>query len=394
MRPAARLQTAIELLDAILAAIRANGAPADRVIAEGFRNRRYAGSKDRRAIRDLVYRAIRACGPMPEHGRAALLRLAEEEPELKPLFDGSPYGAAALGAQDQPAAGGLAPPWLEQELAASGTRGQEAEALLDRAPLDIRINPLRPGAENRPALPVAGERTVAPYGLRFATGTRVEEWPAWRDGQIEVQDTASQLACLATGARPGETVIDLCAGAGGKTLALAAMMENKGRLLACDTDRKRLSRLSPRAMRAGATIIETMLLNPPQEAEQLALLQQRADLVLVDAPCSGSGTWRRNPEARWRITPEQLVKHTNTQDRLLDIGAQLVRPGGRLVFATCSLLDAEGPVRAAHFLNRYAKWQRVLPDLPAGRPYGDGIRLSPYHDGTDGFYIACFRAPC
>jgi 16S rRNA (cytosine967-C5)-methyltransferase len=221
----------------------------------------------------------------------------------------------------------------------------------------------------------------------------VEQWQAWNDGLVEVQDTGSQIACMAVGATPGETVIDLCAGAGGKTLALAASMENRGTLLASDSDRPRLSRLLPRAGRAGATIIETLLLNPGRESEGLSDWPGRADAVLVDAPCSGTGTWRRNPEARWRLTDKELARLTALQARLLDVAAALVKPGGRLVFVTCSLLDEEGRGQADGFLARHPGWRADTLQLPAGRPHGAGIRLTPSHDGTDGFFIACLVSP-
>jgi len=390
LTPSARVQAAIELLDRIIAAARANGPSADRLVAEGLRERRYAGSKDRRAIRDLVFRPIRACGPVPHSGRAAMLRVASEDPGLRPLFDGSPYGPAPIVADEPCADGGIAPGWVVAALAASDMAGEEARALLGRAPLDVRINTLKAG---RLDLPVAGEATPAPHGLRFSPGTAVEQWPAWQDGRIEVQDAGSQLACLAVAARPGETVIDLCAGAGGKTLALAAAMENRGVLLACDVDRARLSRLGPRAERAGATMIETLLLDPGRESDALASWRQRADAVLVDAPCSGTGTWRRNPEARWRLTEAQLSRYSEAQSRLLGIAAGLVRPGGRLVFVTCSVLDREGAGRMEEFLAGHPGWRADIPHAPPGRRRGQGIRLTPYHDGTDGFFIArCVNA--
>jgi 16S rRNA (cytosine967-C5)-methyltransferase len=385
MTPAARVQAAIELLDEVIRAARDNGPSADKLIAEGFRARRYAGSKDRRAIRELVYRAIRVCGPIPASGRAAMLRVATGDPSLAGLFDGSPHGPQPIRAGDEPAIGGTAPEWLEQALALSGIEGGEALALLDRAPLDIRINTLKHGPLD---LPLAGEETAAPNGLRFPFGTPVEQWPAFEQGRIEIQDAGSQLACEALAARPGELVIDLCAGAGGKTLALAAAMQGEGELIACDTDRPRLSRLAPRAERAGASFILTCLLNPGREIEALEGWKGRADAVLVDAPCSGTGTWRRNPEARWRLTPDQLARYAAIQQRLLGVAATLVRPGGRLAFITCSLLDAEGADQAAAFLEAHPDWQALPLSLPAGRSRGAGVRLTPHHDGTDGFFIA------
>lgn len=394
MTPAARVQAAIELLDAIIAAARSEGAPADRLIVDYFKTRRYAGSKDRRAVRELVYAAIRACGEIPASGRAAMLRLAQDEPAIAALFDGSDHGPAPIGPGEQAAEGGIAPRWLIEQLERSGIADEgEQAALLDRAPLDIRVNALKADRATI-ALPDPGEALTAPQGLRFPSGTQVEQWPAWRDGAIEVQDHGSQLACQATAAKPGETVIDLCAGAGGKTLGLAAMMGNTGRLLACDIDRARLARLAPRAERAGAGMIETLLLDPGREREAILPRAGPVDLVLVDAPCSGSGTWRRKPEARWRLTPERLARFAATQDRLLDLAATLVRPGGRICFVTCSLLDAESGARIAAFLARHRGWEALEPSLPLGCAHGQGSRLTPFHDGTDGFFIAMLGSPC
>jgi len=388
MTPAARVQTAIELLDAIIAAARAKAAPADRILADWFRNNRFAGSKDRRAIRELVFAAIRACGPVPETGRAAMLRLAETDDSLVALFDGSNYGPAPLDEGELAAEGGVAPAWLAGRLAAADIAESEAEALLGRAPLDLRVNTLK--AERATlALPAGAVPTDAPHGLRLAPGTPVEQWAEFREGKVEVQDTGSQLACLAVGAEPGETVIDLCAGGGGKTLALAAAMDNLGRLIASDTDRARLARLAPRAERAGATNIETVLLNPQHELDGLADVAGQADAVLVDAPCSGTGTWRRNPEARWRLDEKELARLTAIQAHLLDVAAQLVKPGGRIVYVTCSLLDEEGAGQFDAFLARHANFTARPLSLPLGRPRGKGMRLTPFHDGTDGFFIAC-----
>jgi len=209
-----------------------------------------------------------------------------------------------------------------------------------------------------------------------------------------VQDHGSQLACLAAGVRPGETVIDLCAGAGGKTLALAAAMQNAGRLIASDTDKRRLSQLGPRAERAGAGLVEQRLLDPGREMEMLGDLAGAADCVLIDAPCSGVGTWRRKPEARWRLSEKELERFAQTQDRLLDIAARLVKPGGTLTYVTCSLLDEEGAGRIAAFQARQPDWQAVPLTLPAGDPRGQGVRLTPWQDTTDGFFIATLAAPC
>lgn len=393
MTPSARVQAAIEVLDLVVEAALNNGAPADRIVSDWFRPRRFAGSGDRRAVRELVYAAIRASGEVPVSGRAAMLLLAQEDAALASLFDGTRHAPTPIAAEEPVAAPGIAPAWLEAALADSGVVGDDAAALLARAPLDIRVNTLK-ADRGSIDLPVAGEPTAAPQGLRLPFGTPVEQWQAYREGRIEVQDTGSQLTCVALGAQPGETVIDLCAGAGGKTLALAAAMDNRGILLASDTDRARLSRLAPRADRAGVSIIETVLLDPGREADALAEWSGKADAVLVDAPCSGTGTWRRNPEARWRLTEAQLARYAALQVRLLDLAATLVRPGGRLVYVTCSLLDAEGADQVAGFLVRHSEWSSASPMLAAGSPRGGGLRLSPSRDGTDGFFVAILTRLC
>ena len=388
MTPPARVQAAIDLLDAVIAAARAQGSSADRIAADWFRARRYVGSKDRRAIRELVWSAIRACGEVPVSGRAAMLRLAQADAALAGLFDGSNYGPALIEAGEPVVIGGVAPAWLAQQLAASGLDDQEQAALLGRAPLDIRANVLKTTRdEMRPRLPVEAEPTVAPQGLRLPSGTAVESWPEFAEGLFEVQDAGSQIACMALGVQPGEAVVDLCAGAGGKTLSLGAAMGNCGKLLACDIDRPRLSRLPERAARAGV-LVETRLLNPGREAEMLADWRGKADAVMIDAPCSGTGTWRRNPEARWRLDAKAIERYCAMQANVLDIGASLVRPGGRLTYVVCSLLDAEGADRIEAFLSSNPGWDVALPPLPAGRARGRGWRLTPFGDGTDGFFFA------
>lgn len=387
MTPAARVQAAIEVVDEVIAATQSNGPPADRLVADYFRQRRYAGSKDRRAVRELVYAAIRACGPVPLSGRAALLRLAELQPELPALFDGSPHGPAAIAEGEPVASGGIAPAWLEQRLAASDIAGEEAAALLDRAPLDVRVNTLKTERASL-TLPEQSEALLAPNAIRFPAGTAVDQWEAYRDGSIEIQDHGSQWACLASAAQPGKTVIDLCAGAGGKTLALAAMMRNKGVLIASDTDRRRLGQLGPRVARAGVTNLQAVLLNPQQELEALEEWRGRADAVLVDAPCSGTGTWRRNPELRWRLNPAGLNKLAALQGRLIYLAAELVRPGGRIIYVTCSLLDEEGADQIEAVCTRRNDLNPVPLSLPLGRMRGGGTRLTPAQDGTDGFFIA------
>lgn len=392
MTPAARLQAAIEIVDEVVASAKAGGAAADTLIARYFKTRRYAGSKDRRGVRDLAYAAIRRAGELPVSGRAALIGLAQDRPEIVELFNGAPNCPLPIG-QEPVAPAGVAPAWLTAKLRAA-LDDPDVAALLDRAPLDVRVNRLKTTREAMlSALPGAVPGPLARDALRLPEGTNVEALPEYALGQIEVQDEGSQLIALAGEAAPGMTVVDLCAGAGGKTLALAAAMAGEGRLIACDIDRQRLSRLQPRAERAGADNIEMRLLDGGREQQALADLAGIADVVLIDAPCSGTGTWRRNPEARWRLTPARLERLCQMQAHVLRLGAPLVKPGGRLVFAVCSVLDEEGPAQVAAFHAANPDWA-VADPIDAGRPYGGGRRLTPAHDGTDGFFIAALQRPC
>jgi 16S rRNA (cytosine967-C5)-methyltransferase len=428
MTPAARAGAAIEILDQVLAAARSGGAAADTIVSRYFATRRYAGSKDRRAVRELVYRAIRGWPEVPPSGRAALLGLAAADPELLALFDGSPHGPGPVGeAEVLGPRQGAVPAWLAPRLDPL-VGDEEGAALLGRAPLDLRVNRLRGTREQALAmLPEAVPAPLSPLALRLPDGTRVEETEAWRSGLVEVQDEGSQLLALACGLRPpdptpfvpsevegrgtqsegapldfarderalgaAQTVVDLCAGAGGKTLALAAEMGNEGRLVASDVDRGRLSRMPPRLSRSGVTNVETRLLDPNREREALADVAGAADLVLVDAPCSGTGTWRRNPELRWRLTPERLERFVKTQAYLLDLAWELVRPDGVLVYAVCSLLAEEGRGQAEAFGGRSSAVSES-PPIPGGRAAGPGRLLTPAHDGTDGFFVARWRRPC
>lgn len=396
MTPAARIQTAIEILDAIALAAREGGAPADAIFAEAMRARRYAGSKDRRAIRAHVYDAIRAVRSAPASGRAAMLVLADGAPELAALFDGSAYGPAAIAEDEPRAETGLAAQALV-DLFDPLVGADEAEAMLARAPLDLRANRLKATRDDLATLfpdgePIAG----ADDGWRLPPETAAIQHPAYADGAFEVQDAASQYASAALDAAPGQTIVDLCAGAGGKTLAIASLTANDADILACDTNRARLQQLAPRAERAGATRIETRLLNPGQEAAMLADHMGKADRVFVDAPCSGSGTWRRSPELRWRLTPARLERHLADQAKLMDLGADLVAPGGKLLYATCSIIAREGRAQVDEFLTRHPGWTADSGVLPAGigRAAGGGFLLTPAHDRCDGFFLARLTAPC
>jgi 16S rRNA (cytosine967-C5)-methyltransferase len=269
----------------------------------------------------------------------------------------------------------------------------EWPALLERAPLDLRANvSCIARDELLSQFPGAIATPISPWGLRLPSESRVDDHPAVETGFAEVQDEGSQLIALACAAGDRERILDLCAGAGGKALALAAAAPG-ATILATDSNRQRLSKLQPRMERAGAKI-ETRLLNPPRELNDLADWRGSADVVLVDAPCSGSGTWRRNPEGRWRLTPERLDRLVALQRRLLGIAAELVKPGGRLVYAVCSLLCREGAGQIDGFLEDHSSWIRDEAPIAAGRSDGAGQLLTPGHDRTDGFFVARLRRPC
>ena len=391
MTPAARLQAAIEILDEVIASARNDGPPADVIVTRYFKQRRYAGSGDRRAVRELVFLAIRHSAHRPETGRAALLGLAQDDRATLDLF-GQPRGPEALAPNEPVAQPGIVPEWLRSELSPLISEA-EWPALLDRAPLDLRVNAARASRDELLSeFPGAEKTPVSPWGIRLPPDSRVDDHPAFRAGLVEVQDEGSQLIALACEPKDGEAILDLCAGAGGKALALAAAAPS-ARIIATDSNRARLSKLPPRAERAGATI-ETRLLNPPNELAELEDWCGKADLVLVDAPCSGSGTWRRNPEGRWRLTPDRLDRLAALQERLLDIGAELVRPGGSLVYAVCSLLSREGAGQIDGFISRRSSWIVQETPLAAGRLDGAGRLLTPSHDGTDGFFVARLGRPC
>ena len=390
MTPAARLQAAVEMLDEVILSARDDGPPADAVVGRYFKTRRYAGSKDRRAVRELVFRAIRRSAERPADGRAAVLGLAESSPELTELF-GQPRGPEPRKDGESASPASLVPEWLRAQLSPL-VSPDEWPALLERAPLDLRVNAARTSREAiLPQFDGARPTAISPWGLRLPADTKVDEHPAFRDGLVEVQDEGSQLIALACQPAPEDKILDLCAGAGGKSLAIAAAAPS-ALILATDTNRPRLSHLPDRARRAGATI-ETRLLDPGRELAKLEDWIGEADLVLVDAPCSGSGTWRRNPEGRWRLTPERLEKVISLQARLLDIAAELARPGGTIVYAVCSLLRREGAGQVAHFLDRHSSWVAEETPIVGGRLDGHGRLLTPGHDATDGFFVARVKRP-
>ena len=391
MTPAARLEAAIEILDEVIASARDDGPPADSIVSHYFRTRRYAGSKDRRAVRELVFKTIRRCAERPLNGRSAILSLTKDEPALISLF-GQPRGPCALDEGEEAAKPGFVPEWLVTQLSPL-VDSSEWPMLLERAPLDLRVNIARAAREDMIGkFDEASATPLSPWGIRLPQDSRVDDHPAFKEGLLEIQDEGSQLialCCMSSGARQ---MLDLCAGAGGKALALAAAAP-EAHILATDSNRARLGKLGPRAERANAAI-ETRLINPPHELGELSDWANRADLVLVDAPCSGSGTWRRNPEGRWRLVPERLDRLVALQQRLLGIGANLVKPGGVLVYAVCSLLSREGAGQIERFLEDRSSWISEQTPISAGRQDGHGLLLTPGHDQTDGFFIARLRRPC
>ena len=394
MTPGARLSAATELLDAALA-----GEPAERELTRWARASRFAGSKDRAAVRDFVYDGLRRRRSLGwlgggDTGRAILLaREAEEGADLDALFTGEGFDPAPPSAAERAAlARNLAdapegvrldyPDFLHDELARS--LGSDLEPVLRamqaRAPVDLRVNTLKTTADAATVVLArdgvhVGPLPLAPNALRVLENPRlVAQSRAYTSGMVELQDASSQLVAHLAGARPGMTVLDHCAGGGGKTLALAAAMARRGRLLAWDANPRRMSDLAERARRAGA---EVRILAD----DERAALGPVCDLVLVDAPCSGTGAWRRKPEGKWRLTPEELAGYPPLQDAILDAAAAHVKPGGRLAYATCSLLAVENEDRAAAFAARHPGWTQ------------EGARRLGPLDGGDGFFFARFRAP-
>ena len=428
MTPAARVQTAIELLEAVESQARS----ADRVVASELRARRYAGSKDRRAIRDRVFATLRARARLDwriaRHGGApaprvrviaALVEGGQSPEDLAALFDGTPYGPAPLDDSETQLASALAngdtaemprwvrgnyPTWLEDELVRAFGPDLDAEmAGLDaEAPLDLRVNE----AMARRDEVLAAFRSFgfdcaptpfSPLGLRLTGRPRVTDHPLYRDGTVEIQDEGAQLAALLVDAAGAECVVDYCAGGGGKTLALAARMAGHGRLIACDINQRRLDAMTPRRARAGEDSIEVQVVaevDDPWVAAHAGL----ADRVLVDLPCSGTGRWRRDPNARWTLDPDTLAGYAEQQRAIATQAAGLVKPGGRLISATCSVLPSENQDQAAWFAAQHPAfqpvpvadvWREVLGgEMPGADPC---LQLTPHRHGMDAFFIAIFE---
>ncbi len=427
MTPSARLAAAIEALGAISAEA---APPADRVLDRYFRDRRYIGSKDRQAIAERVFGVLRRRARLDWHLRESGYRdvvdarrrvLADvmvadgrSMDAIEMLFSAGPHATGALSDRevalaeklagrplDAPDAPPECPFWLAERLRALfGERFAEEMSALNRtAPFDLRANLLRAKDrdEAQAALKAEGieaePTTLSPLGLRLGARKPIEHWTAFRSGMVEVQDEGSQIVAALVDAKPGMKVVDYCAGAGGKTLALAASMKNEGRIVACDTSEGRLDRAKVRLRRAGVHNVETHLLAVGDKwTKRQAGSFER---VLVDAPCSGSGTWRRNPDARWRYGPDDIEALVLEQRQILDRAARLVKVGGRLIYATCALLKEENEDQVAHFLSTHVGFAQLpVADVWAATIGGEAptdqpsLRLTPAQHGTDGFFVA------
>jgi 16S rRNA (cytosine967-C5)-methyltransferase len=424
--PAGRLAAAIEILEAIEAEPRR---PADAIAHDYLRARRYIGSADRRAITErawgVVRQKLRLAWHLREAGASVTPRLLaaahallvrREDP--RPLFGAGPHAPEPLSRGEAGRLERLAerklvwremdeatrlnlPAWLLAPLRVRFGEGLEAEAaaMEAEAPLDLRANLLRATREAAQAAlaaeGIAAEPTpLSPWGLRLPARRAVTGTRAYRDGLVEVQDEGSQLIALLTGAAPGLRVADWCAGAGGKTLAMAAMMGNRGRITACDVSEPRLAGAAKRLKRAGVDNAETHLFAP---GDRWAKRRGASfDVVLVDAPCTGTGTWRRNPDARFRTTEADLRDLVSKQAVILAEAARVVRPGGRLVYATCSILREENEEQVSRFLDAHPDfaalplgtvWAAARPGIPLPGA-GEHLALSPAAHGTDGFFAA------
>lgn len=426
MTPSSRLQATLELAHEIDSAAR----PADSVASAWFRGRRDIGDRDRGRILELLYSLLRHHARLgwwldgqgqknaPRNRLLAWLVLEDgKTPEqVKGLFNGAKLAPARLSDREQALVARLqghsidhpampdevrleCPSWAAGPMRRRfGTAfAKEMAALLKPAPLDLRVNPIRSTREAvLAALEELGVRaqasTLAPYGIRVNERLSLASLPMLKRGEVEIQDEGSQLVAMLVDAGPGERVVDFCAGAGGKTLAIAAQMANKGHVIACDVMEGRLKRAAERFRQAGLHNIQTRLL--ASETDRWVKRHKGGfDRVLVDAPCSGTGTWRRNPDARWRAQEELgLEGLVALQGRILASAARLVKPGGRLVYATCSMLPEENEEQVAAFLAAHSDFRVVpLSDAAPGlsrSAHPDYLSLTPARHDTDGFFAA------
>jgi 16S rRNA (cytosine967-C5)-methyltransferase len=430
MTPSARLSAAIE----VLTDIEARRRPGADALKDWGLGHRFAGSGDRAAIAGLVYDALRrraSAGWIMGEGtpRANLLGMLKLERGLDveaiaAMCDGARFAPASLCAEERarlaqasldnapaPVAGDY-PEWLDAHFARvfGDERAAELAALAARAPLDLRVNTLKTDRDSvAAALSSLGSAPTrwSPVGLRIrlaaaAKSPAIHAEPAYLKGLVEVQDEGSQLAALLAGAASGEQVVDLCAGAGGKTLALAAAMANHGQIYATDSDKRRLVPIYERLERAGLRNVQVR--TPRGQADVLSDVVGRADLVLIDAPCTGIGVWRRNPDAKWRMRPGALAQRQKEQVAALDRAAPLVKPGGRIAYVTCSVLAEENGDQVREFIARHPGFAIVPPaqvcDGLGERAYlfrravllsEEGLLMTPLRTDTDGFFVSVLR---
>ena len=424
MRPGARISAAIEVLAEVIDRHR----PVSLALADWGKAHRFAGSGDRSAIGNLVYDALRrrtslgfamgadtpraiAIGAAPEamavEPEAVAAMCSGEDHTPAPLSEREMEGLTQPPADMPPHVAADVPEWLwpafEQQF--GGRAIDEGRALTQRAPADLRVNTLKSTRERvLKALASFGavEAPLSPIGVRIAAPTGPSRTPnlqaeaAFQAGWFEVQDEGSQLAALLTGAGPRLQILDLCAGAGGKSLAMSAATHNTGQIYAYDDDRERLKNIYERIKRAWTRNIQVLR---ARDREALAALGDRFDVVLVDAPCTGTGVWRRRPEAKWRLKAVNLEARLGEQIEVLETAAKHVKPGGRLVYVTCSLLAPENSGQVAAFLGRHAEfrvvpygevWRKAIGSEPP--PSADGstqtLLLTPGSHGTDGFFVA------
>jgi 16S rRNA (cytosine967-C5)-methyltransferase len=430
MTPGARLAAAIEAFGMIESERR----PAGDVLKSWGLAHRFAGSGDRAAIAGLVYDALRRRASSAwimgsDMPRAILLGMLQRERGLgteavAQLTSGAQYAPEALSEDERkrldaadlsaapPHVAGDYPDWLDPFFARAfgDARAEEGAALASRAPLDLRVNTVK--GEREQAARMLGDLKPeptrwSPWGLRIRLGADakappIHAEPAFLKGLVEVQDEGSQLAALFAGAKPGEQVLDLCAGAGGKTLALAAMMQNKGQIYATDDDKRRLAPIHDRLKRSGARNVQVR--TPKSIGSELDDLAGRIDLVLIDAPCTGTGAWRRNPDAKWRMRPGALEQRGKEQVDVLDRAVPLLKAGGRITYITCSVLDEENGAQVRAFLTRHpgfapvpaaeiaqALGEHALVFGKAARFSDEGITMTPRTTDTDGFFVALLR---
>jgi len=412
MRLPGRLAAAID----VLAEVESRGRPVSEALkAWGLANR-FAGAGDRAAIGNLVYDALRrrashAFAMGSDTPRALVLSVAvrdwgETPDALAASFAGDRFAPAPptedeiarLTAAD-PLAGAPehvradVPEWTLGSLAYLGDVVAEGQAMAERPPLDLRVNSLKSDRE-RVAKSLRrfeiGEPELSPLALRLAAGRGDARTPnvtsdeGYLKGWFEVQDLGSQVAASLTGAVAGEQVLDLCAGAGGKTLAMAAAMGNKGQIFAYDEDRTRLAPIYDRLQRNGARNVQVRA----PDTGALDDLVGRMDRVVLDAPCTGTGTWRRRPDTKWKLTPEQVAARQDQQWQVLEAGARYVRPGGTLVYITCSLLADENGNQIVRFLGQHPEFVSETLALEGAHQGAEGgLTLTPYRTGTDGFYV-------